>query len=268
MTNKIHPTAIIVDGAKIGKNVNIGPYCVIGANVEIGDGTVLKSHVVIDGITKIGQNNIIFSFAAIGHAPQDLKYEGEKSQIIIGDNNKIREYVTIHPGTKSDKMVTKIGDNCLLMVSSHIAHDCVIGNDVILANNATLGGHVMVEDHAVLGGLCAVHQFVRIGKHAMIGGMSGVENDVIPYGTVMGERAYLAGLNLIGLKRRGFERDAIHSLRNFYKKLFDEDSGSMSKNITTLKEEYKDDLLVIEIINFLETKNSRAICKPKSAKDE
>lgn len=265
MSNKIHPSAIIADGAKIGKDVFIGPYCVIGSDVEIGDGTILKSHVVIEGVTKIGKNNVIFPFAAIGTEPQDLKYEGEKSQIIIGDNNKIREHVTIHTGTKGDKMLTKIGNNCLFMVASHIAHDCVIGNDVILANNATLGGHVVVEDHAVLGGLCAVHQFVRIGKHAMIGGMSGVENDVIPYGTVMGERAALAGLNLVGLKRRGFERDAIHSLRNFYKKLFDEVSGNMSENISALKEEYKNDSAVIEIINFLETKSSRAICKPKSS---
>ena len=264
MMNKIHPTAIISSNAKIGKDVLVGPYCVIGENVEIGDGTILKSHVVIEGITKIGKNNVIFPFAAIGTDPQDLKYEGEKSQIIIGDNNKIREYVTIHPGTKGDNMITKIGDNCLFMVAVHIAHDCVIGNNVIMANNATLGGHVVVEDHAVLGGLCAVHQFVRIGKSAMIGGMSGVENDVIPYGTVMGERAALAGLNLVGLKRKGFERDAIHALRNFYKKLFDEETGNISESISALKEEYKNDSLVIEIINFLETKSSRAICKPKA----
>lgn len=264
MTNKIHPTAIIADGAKIGAGVQIGAFCVIGENVIIGEGTILKSHVVISGITEIGKNNVIFSFAVIGEDPQDLKYNGEKSKIIIGNNNKIREHVTIHPGTAHDNMLTKIGDNCLFMVATHIAHDCIIGNNVILANNATLGGHVVVEDFAVLGGLCAVHQFVRIGKHAMIGGLSGVENDVIPYGTVMGERAALAGLNLIGLKRRGFERDAIHALRNFYKKLFAADSGNMIENIAALKQEYKNDPLVLEVVNFLQTESSRAICKPKS----
>ncbi len=270
MSDKIHSSAIIASSAKIGQEVSIGAFCVIGPDVTIGDGTIIKSHVIIEGNTIIGKNNIIFPFAVIGQDPQDLKFEGEKSQIIIGDNNKIREHVTIHPGTKHDNMITKIGSNCLLMVACHIAHDCIIGDHVILANNATLGGHVIIEDHAVLGGLCAIHQFVRIGKHAMIGGMSGVENDVIPYGTVMGERATLAGLNLVGLKRKGFERETIHNLRNFYKKLFGDENSentSLNENVELLKKVYENDILVNDVINFLQIKSSRGICKPKTVEE-
>ena len=202
MTKKIHPSAVVSSKAQIGDNVEIGPFCVVGDDVKIGEGTILKSHVVVEGDTVIGKNNIIFPFASIGLEPQDLKFKGEKSRVEIGDNNKIREHVTIHLGTQDGAMVTKIGSNCLLMVGVHIAHDCVVGNHVIFANNATLAGHVEVGDHVVIGGLSAVHQFVRIGAGAMIGGMSGVESDVFPNGLVMGERASLAGLNLVGLKRR------------------------------------------------------------------
>ena len=205
----IHDTAIVSPGAAIADSVTIGPYCVIGEQVTLGAGVTLEAHVVIGGRTAIGAQCHIFPFASIGLAPQDLKYDGEPSELIIGDNNIIREHVTMNPGTTGGGMVTRIENNCLFMVASHVAHDCKIGNHVIMANNATLAGHVEIGDWAILGGLAAVHQFVRIGRHAMVGGMSGVENDVIPYGSVVGNRAQLAGLNVIGLKRRGFSRGEI-----------------------------------------------------------
>ncbi len=265
MTHNIHTSAIIGKKAKIGNNVTIGPFSIIGDNVEIGDNNIIKSHCVIDGYTKIGDNNTIFPFVAIGQEPQDLKFKDEKSRIEIGNNNKIREHTTIHPGTADDNLITKIGNNCLLMIASHVAHDCMIGNNVILANNATLAGHVKVGDHAIIGGLSAVHQFVRIGNNSMIGGMSAVENDVIPYGMVIGERARLAGVNIIGLKRAKFSRDEIHSLRSFYKELFNNvSSKSLEAEISELEPKYINKELVQDVIKFLNIKNSRAILKPKS----
>jgi UDP-N-acetylglucosamine acyltransferase len=265
---QIHKTAIIEKGAIIGNNVEIGAYSIIGKQVKIGDENIIKPHICIDGNTVIGNNNIIFSFAVIGEIPQDLKYKGEKSQLIIGNNNRIREHSTIHLGTESGNMVTIIGDNCLLMIGSHVAHDCVIGSNVILANNATLAGHVEVGDYAIIGGLSAIHQFVRIGKHAMIGGMSGVENDVIPYGMVMGERAFLAGLNLVGLKRRGFERESIHALRSFFKQLFiEENNKSFSEKIAKLAANYDQDI-VKEVIAFINSQTSnRSFLKTKNLTD-
>lgn len=263
MSTKIHPSAVISPKAKLASNVEVGPFCVVGDDVKIGEGTVLKSHVVVEGDSVIGKNNVIFPFAVIGVAPQDLKFRGEKARVEIGDNNRIREHVTIHLGTQDGAMVTKIGSNCLLMVGVHIAHDCVVGNNVILANNATLAGHVEIGDNAVIGGLSAMHQFVRIGQGAMIGGMSGVESDVIPYGTVMGERAHLAGLNLIGLKRRNMSRDEIHALRNFYKKLFEEKSdGNFQKRVDEVKDGF-DSELVNEVVNFIKSESSRSFSQPK-----
>jgi UDP-N-acetylglucosamine acyltransferase len=263
MSNKIHPSAIISPKAKIGANVEIGPFCLIGDDVKIGDNTILKSHVVIEGDTVIGKNNVIFPFATIGVFPQDLKFKGEKSRVEIGDNNTIREHVTIHLGTQDGAMTTKVGSNCLLMVGVHIAHDCVVGNNVILANNATLAGHVEVGDHAVIGGLSAVHQFVRIGSGAMIGGMSGVESDVIPYGTVMGERASLAGLNLVGMKRRNFSREDIHALRGFFKKLFSQSGAGFSIRANELQKEFSSSL-VDEVVKFIKSETSRSFCQPKN----
>lgn len=261
---KIHPSAIISSTAKIGANVEIGPFCVVGDEVKIGDNTILKSHVVVEGDTEIGKNNVIFPFAVIGVVPQDLKFKGEKARLMIGDNNRIREHVTIHLGTQDGIMETRIGNNCLLMVGVHIAHDCVVGNNVILANNATLAGHVQVGDHAVIGGLSAMHQFVRIGSGAMIGGMSGVESDVIPYGTVMGERASLAGLNLIGLKRRNLPREEIHALRNFFKKLFEEKyEGNFQNHVDEVKKEFSSPL-VDEVIEFIKSESSRSFCQMKN----
>ncbi len=263
MTNQIHPTAIVENGAKIGDNVFIGAYSIIGKDVIIGDGTTIKPHVVIEGITEVGKNNTIFQFSSIGTVPQDLKFAGELSKTIIGDNNSIREFVTIHAGTQDGIMETRIGDRCLIMAYCHIAHDCVVGSDVVLANNATLAGHVTVADNVIIGGLSAIHQFVRIGKSAIIGGMSGVESDVIPYGAVMGERANLAGLNLVGLKRQNLDKAEINALRSFYKKLFAKNEQSLSSRVDNLTDEYQGNTLVEDVIKFLKSETSRAFCQPK-----
>lgn len=260
--NKIHPTAIIADGAEIGKNVAIGPYCVIGANVTLHDNVTLHSHVVIEGTTIIGEGTEVFPFASLGHIPQDLKFGGENSRLIIGKNNKIREHTTMNPGTAGDRMETVVGDNCLFMMSTHVAHDCVVGNNVILANNATLAGHVIVGDNVIIGGLSAVRQFIRIGEHAMIGGMSGVENDVIPYGLVMGERASLAGLNLIGLDRRGFDKGEITELRKAYRELF-EGEGVLSDRLDAVTEKYIGISLVRNVVDFINTRSKNALCQPR-----
>ncbi len=260
---QIHPTAVVEPGAKIGKNVAIGPYCVVGADVVLADNVRLMSHVVLAGYTSIGDNTVIYPFASIGHPPQDLKYKGEKSRLIIGKNNTIREHVTMNPGTEGGGMETVVGDHCLFMTASHVAHDCKIGNHVILANNATLAGHVKIGDYAILGGLAAVHQFVRIGAHAMIGGMSGVENDVIPYGAVMGERAHLSGLNIVGLKRRGFERDDVHVLRNAYRLLFAAE-GTLTERLEDVTKLFQSNKAVMDIVDFMRADSSRAICQPKA----
>jgi UDP-N-acetylglucosamine acyltransferase len=258
----VHPTAIVERGAELGDGVTIGPYCIIGPDVRIGNGATLMSHVVVAGRTQIGEGCRIFPFASIGQPPQDLKYAGEPSELIIGKNNVIREHVTMNPGTQGGGMVTRVGSNCLFMVGSHVAHDCQIADNVIMANNATLAGHVSIGDHAILGGLCAIHQFVRIGRHAMIGGMSGVEHDVIPYASVMGDRARLSGLNIIGLKRRKFSRDQIHNLRTAYRLLFAEE-GTMSERLLDVSAMYKDDPAVMEIVDFINVDSNRSICQPK-----
>lgn len=259
----IHPTAIVADGAQLGENVSIGAFCCVGPEVVLEDGVVLHSHVVVDGRTRVGANTRIFPFASIGHIPQDLKYKGEASELIIGRDNTIREHVTMNPGTEGGGMVTRVGNHGLFMASSHVAHDCQIGDHVIFVNNATLGGHVEVGDWVILGGLSAVHQFVRIGKHAMIGGMSGIEADVIPYGTVIGNRARLSGLNVVGLKRRGFSRDVIHALRNAYRLLFAQE-GTMAERLEDVAEQFSDNEPVMEIVDFIRVASSRALCRPLS----
>ena len=264
MSQNIHSNAVIEQGATLGDNVTVGAFCCVGANVVLGDNVTLKSHVAIEGPTTIGDGTVIYPFASLGHAPQDLKFSGEKTTLTIGKNNTIREHVTINPGTGDGGAETIIGDNCLFMVASHIAHDCKVGNHVILANNATLAGHVEVDDHTIIGGLAAVHQFVRIGKHAIIGGLSGVEHDVIPYGSVIGERANLAGLNLIGLKRRGFSRDAIHGLRNAYKELFAA-NDTLEARSKQVKSSHSQNEQVQEVIDFIENAGSRSICVPKAS---
>jgi UDP-N-acetylglucosamine acyltransferase len=263
---QIHPTAIVAPGAALADDVIVGPYCMIGENAVLAAGVSVCSHAVVDGRTMVGEGTRIFPFASIGLEPQDLKYRGEASELVIGRNNRIREYVTMNPGTTGGGMVTRVGDNCLFMVGAHVAHDCQIGNDVIMANNATLGGHVLVDDHAILGGLCAVHQYVRIGKHAMIGGMSGVERDVIPYGQVMGDRARLCGLNIIGMQRRGFSREDIQGLRNAYHFLFSSD-GTLSDRVNETAERFTGIGPVDDIIDFIRADSSRAICQPKGSND-
>ncbi len=262
----IHPTALIETGAVIASSAQVGPFCVIGPNVVLGENVRLLSHVVIAGHTTIGANTIVYPFASIGHAPQDLKYKGEASRLEIGSNCQIREYVTINPGTDGGGLLTKIGNDCLLMVGAHVAHDCIVGNNCILVNNATLAGHVHLGDFAIIGGLSAVHQHVRIGAHAMIGGMSGVENDVIPYGTVMGERAHLSGLNIVGLKRRGFEREDIHTLRNAYRLLFAAE-GTLQERLDDVAKMFEDNKPVRDIVDFIRVDSGRAICQPKIGQD-
>ncbi|MBL8704554.1 MAG: acyl-ACP--UDP-N-acetylglucosamine O-acyltransferase [Rhodospirillales bacterium] len=259
----IHSSAIVAAGAKLGEGVEIGPFCVVGAHVELGASVKLHSHVVVEGHTTVGARCSIFPFASIGHQPQDLKFKGEPSRLEIGEDTIIREHVTMNPGTAGGGLLTKVGSRCLIMVGSHVAHDCKLGNNVILANNATLGGHVVVEDFAFLGGLCAVHQFVRIGRHAMVGGMSGVENDVIPYGSVMGDRARLGGLNLVGLKRRGFSREDIHSLRTAYRLLFAQE-GTMAERIGDVAQLFSATKAVQEIVDFIKADSQRALCQPRS----
>jgi UDP-N-acetylglucosamine acyltransferase len=259
---QIHPTAIVAPGAILAEDVVIGPYCIVGEQVALGAGVRLIAHVVVEGRTQIGEGTRIFPFASIGLEPQDLKYRGEPSSLVIGRHNTIREHVTISPGTTGGGMLTRVGNHCLLMVGAHVAHDCQIGDHVILVNNATLGGHVVIEDYAILGGLSAVHQFVRIGRHAMIGGMSGVERDVIPYGQVMGDRARLTGLNIIGMQRRGFSRDDIQGLRSAYQFLFSE-GGTFNDRVNEAAERFTGIAPVDDIIAFIRADSSRAICQPK-----
>ncbi|MBF0560428.1 MAG: acyl-ACP--UDP-N-acetylglucosamine O-acyltransferase [Alphaproteobacteria bacterium] len=259
----IHPTAVVDSAAKLADTVVIGPYCVVGPRVELAAGVELVSHVVMDGRTKVGENCKFFPFASIGHPPQDLKYRGEPSELIIGANTVVREHVTMNPGTEGGGMVTEVGESCLFMVGAHVAHDCKVQDHVIMVNNATLAGHVEVGSYAVLGGLSAVHQFVRIGRHAMVGGMSGVENDVIPYGLVMGNRARLSGLNVVGLRRRNFSRDEIHALRNAYRLLFAQE-GTMAERIADVADLFVAYPAVMEIVDFIRTDSSRAICQPRA----
>jgi UDP-N-acetylglucosamine acyltransferase len=260
----IHSTAVVAPGAKLGQAVRVGPYSVVGEDVELGDQAVLHSHVVIAGRTRIGPRTQIFPFASIGHRPQDLKYDGEPSELIIGADNVIREHVTMNPGTRGGGMLTRVGDRCLFMMGAHVAHDCVVGDRVIMANNATLGGHVVVEDDAIIGGLSAVHQFVRIGRHAMVGGMSGVEHDVIPYGMAIGERAHLHGLNLVGLKRRGFERQQIQALSEAYQLLFSGED-TLAERVEHIAGELGEARGVADIVRFVRDASSRALCRPKTS---
>jgi len=257
----IHPTAIVDPEAELGSGVKIGPYSVVGADVRLGDRVELMSHVVVAGSTTVGAETRIFPFSSIGHQPQDLKYKGEPSSLEIGARNVIREHVTMNPGTDGGGLLTRVGDDCLFMVGAHVAHDCMVGNNVILVNSATLGGHVTIEDWAIIGGLSAVHQFVRIGKHAMIGGKTGVEHDVIPYGIVTGNRAKLEGLNIVGLKRRGFSRDLIHEIRKAYRMIFAEE-GTMAERLQDVIEDFSGNEPVMEIVNFINSDSSRRICQP------
>ena len=258
----IHKTAIIDPKAKISTNVSIGAYTLIGPNVEIGENSIIQSHVSIVGHTRIGINNKIYSFASIGNDPQDLKFVGEETKLEIGDNNKIREYVTINPGTAGGGGITKIGNHCLLMISSHVAHDCIVGNNVIIANNVPLGGHAHIEDDVIIGGNSAVQQFTRIGKMAMIGGMCGVVKDIIPYGMAFGNRCVLHGINLIGLRRKNISNKKIINLSEAYKEIFK--TENLSENLTKLDYKFNENELVKNVIDFIIKNKKRPICTPFS----
>ncbi len=256
----IHKTAIVDSKAKISENVKIGPYSIIGPEVEIGSNSFIHSHVNIVGNTKIGNNNQIYPFSSIGTPPQDLKYKGEKNSIIIGNNNKLREYVNINPGTKQGGGVTKIGDNNLFMVYCHVAHDCIISDNIVLANNVQVGGHVTIENNAIVGGSCAIHQFSRIGESAMIGGMTGVLSDVIPFGLSMGNRNNLNGLNLIGLRRAKVSNENIKKIQLAYKNIFK--TVNFRDNITNLTPDLKNNEFVKKILNFINSDKKRPISLP------
>jgi UDP-N-acetylglucosamine acyltransferase len=258
----IHKTAIVDVNAKISSNVKIGPFCVIGPNVEIGDSTIIQSHVSITGNTIIGKENKFYPFASIGNDPQDLKFNGEDTKLTIGNNNTIREHVTVNPGTINGGSKTIIGNSCLLMISSHIAHDCMIGNNVIIANNVPIGGHSIIEDNVIIGGNSAVQQFTRIGKMAMIGGMTGVLHDVIPYGLSTGNRNSLQGLNLIGLRRAKFKNKDILSLSEAYKEIFA--TKNFTENINKLNSSFRENPLVKNVIEFITRDKKRSICTPFS----
>lgn len=263
---QIHPSAIVEEGAVLGKGVKIGPFCVVGNRVKLKDDVELFSHVVISGDTTIGSQTVVHPFASLGNMPQDLKYHGENSRLIVGQNNVIREYVTMNPGTQGGGMETIIGNDCLFMAGAHVAHDCRIGDHVIFANNATVGGHCFVGDFVVLGGLSAVHQFVRIGRYAFIGGMSGIENDVIPFATALGNRAHLGGLNVVGMKRRGFKHTRIHIIRDAYRLLFAEE-GTIQERRQQLAELYEGNADVDEILFFLDESTQRSLCTPSRSRN-
>ena len=258
----IHNSSVIDKNSKIGDKVKIGPFCYIGPKVELAEGVELVSNVHIEGNTKIGKETKIFPFASLGTQPQDLKFNNEKNSLVIGENNLIREYVTINPGTAGGGSKTLVGNNCLFMISSHIAHDCKIGNNVILANNVPLGGHVTIEDSVVIGGNSAVQQFTRIGRMAMIGGMTGVLKDVIPFGLSIGNRNYLQGLNLIGLRRNKYENQKIIELDKAYKEIFG--SKNLHENLSKISEEFRNNELVREVIEFIEKDKKRPICSPNN----
>ncbi|MDR0753664.1 MAG: acyl-ACP--UDP-N-acetylglucosamine O-acyltransferase [Holosporaceae bacterium] len=265
MWQMIHPTAIVSSSARIGKNVKVGPYSIIGENVELGDNVEIMAHVCVTGYTIIGEQTRIFPFAAIGYAPQDLKYKGEKSRLLVGKRNIIREYATMHPGTKSGAMETIVGDDNLLMIGIHIAHDCVVGHNVVMGNNATLGGHVKIGDDVIIGGLAAIHQRVRIGQGAIIGGMSGVERDVIPYGAVKGERAHLYDINIIGLRRNGVNRQDILALKKAYNMIFSE-KDTVARSVENVEKTIKGISYVDCLIKFMKENTERSLCLPKENK--
>lgn len=256
----IHKTAIIDSKAKISTNVEIGPYATIGPNVEIGENTLIQSHVNITGNTTIGKGNKLYSFASIGSDPQDLKYKGEETTLIIGDNNTIREHVTINTGTVQGGGLTKIGNNNLIMIGAHIAHDCIIGNNIVMANNTAIAGHAEIEDFVILGAKCGVQQFTRIGKRAMIGGMTGVLRDVIPYGLSTGNRNYLNGINVVGLRRDKVSNKDILGLTDAYKEIFK--TEVLSENLKNLNGKYTDNPLVKDVLDFINKDKKRPICTP------
>jgi UDP-N-acetylglucosamine acyltransferase len=258
----IHPTAIVAKGAKLDESVTIGPYCVVGEGVTLGRNVRLTSHVVVEGVTDVGDDCEIHAFANIGGPPQHLAHKGEPTQLTIGPRNIIREHVTMHTGTASGRGVTTVGSDGLHMVGSHIAHDCIVGDHVVLAKGATLGGHVVMGDYVFMGGLAAVHQFSRVGRYAFIGGLAAVTKDVIPYGSVWGNHAHLEGLNLVGLKRRGFPRETISAMRGAYRLLM-ADEGTFQERLEDTAQTFGEVAEVMEIVNFIRADANRPLCLPE-----
>lgn len=267
MPNNIHPTAIVEDGAKLGDGVTVGPFCIVGSNVTLGSGVEIVSHAVVTGRTTIGDGVTIFPFASIGHRPQDLKYAGEPSGLEIGARTIIREHVTINPGTQGGGMVTRVGNDCLVMIGVHIGHDCIIGNNVILSNNVTFAGHCHVDDYVVMSGYSGATQFVHIGAHAFVGGLSKVEKDLIPYGTAVGNPAELMGLNLVGLKRRGFDREAIHNLRTAYRMIFASE-GTLRERVDDAAAIFANEELVQDVVKFIIAAKDHPLTLPRNGHSE
>jgi UDP-N-acetylglucosamine acyltransferase len=266
MNSGIHASAIVEDGAQLGAGVRVGPFCHVGPQVQLGDGVELMSHVVIAGNTSIGARSRVFPFASLGHEPQDLKYRGEPNSLVIGTDCIIREGVTMNPGTAGDKSITIVGDRCVFLANAHVAHDCVIGNNVIFSNGVMMAGHCKVEDYVIIGGGAGIHQFCRIGRNAFIGGMAGVENDVIPFGIALGNRAYLGGLNLVGMKRAGLSRESIHLARRAFKELF-QSNKPLQEAATALDAELMADPVVSAIADFIVKGGDRAMCTPRNGRE-
>jgi UDP-N-acetylglucosamine acyltransferase len=263
----VHPSACVEAGASLGPGVQVGPFCHIGPEARLGAGVRLISHVSVAGVTAIGARTRIFPFASIGHEPQDLKFRGEPVRLSIGEDCVIREGVTMNPGTAGGGSHTIVGARCTFLANSHVAHDCRLGDDIILSNNVMLGGHCQVGDFVIISGGAAAHQFVRIGAHAFIGGLAGVEHDVIPYGIALGNRAALAGLNIVGLKRRGFSRESIHDLRRAYRALFAPE-GTLKERVEDVATEFEAHTEVQRILDFLREGGERAICTPRAGKED
>jgi len=261
---RIDPTARVADGARIGEGVEIGPFCVVGPDVELGHGVRLVANVYISGVTTLGEGTVVYPFASLGTPPQSVHYRGGATRLVVGPHCELREYVTMNTGTEAGGGVTHVGERCLFMVGSHIAHDCQVGNGVIFANNVTLGGHVLVGDNVVFGGLAAVHQFGRVGEGAMVGGMTPVRADVIPFG--LAYRENLVGLNVVGLRRRGLKRADVHRLRRAYRELF-MGAGIFADRIEAVACQFADDPLVQKIIAFIRAGEKRPLLRPRSGKD-
>jgi len=258
----IHPTAVVSKGARLAPGVSVGPYSLIGPNVSLAEGVQIASHVVIEGHTELGEGCVVYPFAVLGGPPQHAGHKGEPTRLVIGARNLIREHVTMHCGTAMGREVTQVGSDGIFMVAVHVGHDCVVGDQVIMANNATLGGHVVMEDFVIMGGLSAAHQNTRIGRHAFVGGMAGVNHDVIPFGNVWGNHAHLEGLNLVGLKRRGFSREAINTLRAAYRMLFAEE-GTFQERLEDTAYAYSGSPEVMEIVEFIRADASRPLTTPQ-----
>ena len=265
--SKVHPTAVIEDGASIADDVEVGAFAVIGPDVKIGNGAKIHPHVIISGHTTLGDGCEVFPFATLGEPPQDLKYADEPTELVIGSGTLIREHVTVHRGTPQGNKITRIGSNCFLMVDSHVAHDCVLGDNVVLINQATLAGHCEVGDFTIVGGLSALHQFVRVGKHSFVAGMTGIEHDIIPFGLAKGilRRAHLTGLNLVGMKRRGFSREDIHAVRESYREIFEGPTDSIRERVEAVAERFSGIAAVQEIVDFVRARPDRNLCLPQPA---